>query len=102
IDATKLPKPRFTVHVRLRDHARRYWIVVEADASVCFTDPGFDVDLTVRADRATLYRVYLGRESLPAARRSGAVELTGAPRSVRAFVDAFGLSPIAPIVAAHS
>src|SRR3954451_16131082 len=46
LDASRLPDPRFVVHVTFTDDPKRYWIVVEGDASLCLSDPGFDVDLT--------------------------------------------------------
>ncbi len=102
MDTTKLPGPRFTVHVPFTDHPRRYWIVVEQDASVCLADPGFDVDVTLRASRASLYRTYLGHISLADAQRAGSVELDGSRTAVKAFFDAFCQSPVAAIVAAES
>jgi DNA-binding HxlR family transcriptional regulator len=102
LDTTDLPRPRFTVYVPFTDHPSRYWIVVEEEASICLVDPGFDVDVTVRTDRAALYRTYLGQVSLAAAQREGDVELTGSQKSVRAFFAAFRQSPVGPIVAAES
>ncbi len=102
LDTTDLPRPRFTVYVPFTDHPSRYWIVVEEEASICLVDPGFDVDVTVRTDRAALYRTYLGQVSLAAAQRAGDVELTGTQKSVRAFFKAFRQSPVGPIVAAES
>lgn len=102
LDPTGLPRPRFTVFVLFTDHPNRYWIVLENEASICLADPGFEVDVTVRTDRAALYRAYLGRTSLADALRDSDVELTGSQSSVRAFIEAFGQSPVAPIVATES
>ncbi len=102
MDATELPRPRFTVYVPFTDHPNRYWIVVEEEASLCLADPGFEVDVTLRADRAALYRTYLGQRSLVAARRNGDIELTGSQKSVQAFFKAFRHSPVGAIVAAES
>jgi len=102
MDPTKLPEPRFTVYVPFTDHPKRYWIVVEQDPSLCLADPGFEVDVTLRADRASLYRTYLGQVSLADAQRSGQVQLDGSQKAVRAFVDAFHQSPVASIVAAQT
>jgi DNA-binding HxlR family transcriptional regulator len=55
------------------------------DVSVCLTAPGGEIDLLVTADLATLYRVWVGRVSLAAARRGGSVRLDGPPSLVRAF-----------------
>ena len=98
MDTTNIPGPRFTVYVPFSDHPKRYWIVVEDDASLCLADPGFDIDVTVRTDRAALYQAYLGRCSLAEAQRAGSVALDGSQAAVRAFFDAFRQSPVATIV----
>ena len=53
-----------------------------AEVSVCLQHPGFDVDLEVRADTATLYRVYLGRAGLAGAMRTQQLTMTG-PRALQ-------------------
>jgi DNA-binding HxlR family transcriptional regulator len=99
MDTTQIPRSRFTVFVRFTDHPKRYWIVVEDEPSLCLADPGFDVDVSLQSDRAALYRTYLGRVSLAQAQRSGAVELSGTPASVRVFLASFRPSPVGSIVA---
>jgi len=98
IDTTNIPGPRFTVYVPFSDHPKRYWIVIEDDASLCLADPGFDIDVTLRADRAALYKTYLGHCSLAEAQRAGSVTLDGSQAAVRAFFEAFRQSPVASIV----
>jgi DNA-binding HxlR family transcriptional regulator len=102
LDPDALPDPRFTIHVHLIDDPSRYWIVVEDEASICLSDPGFDVDVTLRADRPSLYRVYLGCESLVQAQRRGAVEIVGSTTAVGRFHAAFHPSPVAEVVARAS
>lgn len=102
LDRSKLPSRRFTVFVTFTDHPKRYWIVVEAAASLCLADPQFDVDITLRTDRSTLYRTYLGNTPLAHAHRTGQIELIGSTVSTRAFIDAFQSSPVASIVAAET
>lgn len=102
LDTTGLPRPRFTVYVPFTDHPRRYWIVVEDEASICLADPGFDVDVTISTDRPALYRTYLGRASLADAQRRGEIQMTGSRSAVRAFLNAFRQSPVAQIVATES
>jgi len=102
LDTTDLPRPRFTVYVPFTDHPSRYWIVVEDEASICLADPGFEIDVTLRTDRAGLYRTYLGHISLADAQRRGEVEMTGSQKAVRAFFNAFRQSPVAEIVATES
>ncbi len=98
LDPDQLPKRRFTIYVNFTDHPKRYWIVVDQGASLCLADPRFDVDVTVRTDRSTLYRTYLGHVLLADAHRAGRIELIGTRSSVRMFVDAFQPSPVASIV----
>lgn len=98
MDTTRLPGRRFTVYVPFTDHPKRYWIVADQGASLCLADPGFEIDVTLRTDRAALYRTYLGHTSLVEAQRAGRVELDGSRGAVKAFFDAFGQSPVATIV----
>ena len=98
-DTTGLLQPRFTVFVEFTDHRKRYWIVAEEEASLCLADPGFEVDVTLRTDRVSLYRTYLGHVSLVDSQRAGGVELNGSAKAVRAFFEAFRQSPVATIVA---
>ena len=99
MNTTGLPRPRFTVFVSFSDHPNRYWIVSEDEASLCLADPGFDVDVTLRTDRASLYQTYLGHLSLADSQRNGVIELSGSTKAVRAFFEAFRQSPVAAIVA---
>jgi len=100
IDPSQLPGRRFVVHVLFRDHKKRYWIVVENEASICLSDPGFDIDVTIRTDRWSLYRAYMGHDTLAGACRAGDVEMTGNRAAIRAFMAAFRQSPVGEIVAA--
>jgi DNA-binding HxlR family transcriptional regulator len=99
LDAGTLPGPRFVIYVHFRDDPKRYWIVVEDEASLCLTDPGFDVDLTLHSGLSTLYRTYLGHQTLSDAFREGHLDLSGSNAAIRNFIDAFQPSPVAAIVA---
>jgi hypothetical protein len=92
--------PRAVLHVRMPDARRtRLWFVVTpGDISLCFTDPGFDVDVTVEASLGVLYQVWVGVVALRAAVRDGLVTLTGRDEAVRRLPDALLLSPVAPYV----
>lgn len=98
MDTTKVAAPRFTIYVPFTDHPKRYWIVVDHEASLCLADPGFEVDVTLRTDRAALYRTYLGHVSLDEARREGSVRVEGSRDAVCTFFEAFRPSPVAEIV----
>ena len=100
LDARHLGGGRTVLHVRVPDARRtRFWFVVDpADVSLCFTDPGFDVDVTLEAPLGVLYQVWLGAVELRAAVRDGLVTLTGHRETVRRLPDALRLSPVAPLV----
>jgi DNA-binding HxlR family transcriptional regulator len=97
VDREHLPADRTVVQFDFRDPAKRYWMVLEpAEVSVCLQHPGFDVDLAVKVDTATLYRVYLGRAELGGAMRAGKVTLSGPGALQRAFGHWFAWSAFAP------
>ena len=91
---------RVVLHVQLSSGRRtRFWFVVQShDVSLCFTDPGHDVDVTIACSLATLYQVWEGRFELGTAVRDGLVELTGQRDVVLRLPQALMLSPVAPFV----
>lgn len=91
---------RTVLHVRVPDARRtRFWFVITpGDVSLCFTDPGFDVDVTVESSLSVLYQVWVGVVALRTALRDGLVTLTGQREAVRRLPDALLLSPVAPFV----
>jgi DNA-binding HxlR family transcriptional regulator len=97
VDREQLPAERTVIQFDFRDPAKRYWMVLEpSDVSVCLQHPGFDVDLEVRVDTATLYRVYLGRAELGGAMRAGKLTLNGPRALQRGFGRWFAWSAFAP------
>lgn len=92
---------RAVVQVDISDRRRTFWLVLEpGDASVCHTDPGFDIDAVLRSDLSTLYRVWLGELELVDGVRAGDIELTGARWVVRGLPGWLRLSPVAAQVRA--
>jgi hypothetical protein len=80
---------------------RQFWLVLEpGDVSVCYTDPGFDIDAVLASDLATLYRMWEGEIELLDAVRAGAIRLTGARWIVRGLPNWLQLGPIAANVRA--
>lgn len=101
LDTSPLPDPRAVLHIRFTDDRRRFWILIErGDPSVCLIDPGFAVDVTIVADRSSLYQVWLGRLLLDDALRDGRLSFEGARPLVRAMPAVLRLSPAAPLVRA--
>jgi len=100
IDTAEVPR-RAVVQVDIVDSRRVFWLVIEPDdASVCYTDPGFEVDAVMRADLATLYQVWEAELELLDAVKSGALELSGARWVVSGLPGWLLLSPVAPMVRA--
>jgi hypothetical protein len=97
VDREQLPPDRTVVQFDFRDPAKRYWMVLEpSEVSVCLQHPGFEVDLEVTVDTATLYRVYLGRAQLGSAMRAGRLTMTGRKTLQRGFGRWFAWSAFAP------
>jgi hypothetical protein len=71
-------------------------VLEPSEVSVCLKHPGFDVDLKVSADTATLYRVYLGRAELRAALQTSKLTISGPRALERAFGRWFTWSAFAP------
>lgn len=74
---------------------RSWWLVVEAkgDVDLCWSDPGFDVDLYVSTDLRTMTAIWMGHTTVEKERRK--LALTGA-RDIAARMQTWlGLSPFA-------
>jgi DNA-binding HxlR family transcriptional regulator len=100
IDTTEIER-RAVIQVEIADRARRFWLVIEPqDTSVCYTDPGFEIDAVMRSDLATLYRMWGGEIDLLDAVKAGSIELSGPRWIVRGLPRWLQLSPVAPIVRA--
>ncbi|SMD20824.1 winged helix-turn-helix transcriptional regulator [Lentzea albidocapillata] len=100
IDTGTLDK-RANIEVRINDRRRTFWLVVEpGDASICYTDPGLEVDAVLASDIATLFRMWEGEVGLLDAVRAGAIELTGTRWVVRGLPEWLKLSPVAEHVRA--
>jgi hypothetical protein len=97
VDRRRLPPNRTVAQFDFRDPKERYWMVLEpSEVSVCIQHPGFDVDLQIAVDTATLYRIYLGRAELGGAMRAGQVTMHG-PRTLQlGFGHWFTWSAFAP------
>ena len=97
VDRERLPPGRTVVKFDFREPSKRYWMVLEpSEVSVCLQHPGFDVDLEVTVDTATLYRVYLGRAELAGALRARELTVSGPRALQRGFGRWFAWSAFAP------
>lgn len=96
LDFSTMPDRRIVLEFRFSDQRDRFWIMRDSQGpSVCTADPGFEIDVVVETDLATMYRVWLGRLDLRSAMRSGLVEMHGVPAIVKRLPAAMQLSPIA-------
>jgi len=99
LDTSGFPGKRQVFHVRFTDDARPFWIVVETGGpSVCHVDPGFETDVTITSDVASLYQVWLGRLPLEDAVRSGRLSFAGPSALTRRMPSVLRLSPVAEAV----
>ena len=100
IDTAELSR-RAVIQVDVTDRRRVFWLVIEpGDASVCYTDPGFEVDALMRSDLATLYRMWEGEIELLDAVKAGSIEFSGPRWIVSGLPRWLQLSPVAPYVRA--
>jgi DNA-binding HxlR family transcriptional regulator len=64
--------------------AREFWLLLERErVELCIEDPGFEVDLQVEADLASMASVWLGDTSFDSAVRAGGIHFSG-PRVLAA------------------
>lgn len=102
VNFERLPAGRTLIRFDFRGAKEEsYWLLLaEEDASVCLTDPGFELNVLVTADLATFFQIWLGRLSLAEARRDGRVRVDAIPALATAFSEWFGYSLAAPAVRA--
>ena len=88
IDPWAFGDRRVVLHLQIPDaRRRRFWFVVQPDdVSLCFTDPGYDVDVTLVSPLGVLYQVWEGVIELPAAVRNGSLLSSGAGNLVMSGV----------------
>jgi DNA-binding HxlR family transcriptional regulator len=95
----RLPAERVVVFFRYRDAEegkRAWWLVAKGEgADLCFTDPGFPIDMQVDAEARAMAEVWIGQVELGAAVRSRRVRLSGPDHLVRSLPDWLGLSTFA-------
>jgi DNA-binding HxlR family transcriptional regulator len=92
IDVSRLPARRVVVRFDFRAYPARChafrtcWLILERGGpDVCLKDPGFEVDLVVDVDAATMARVWTGALTFAQAMRAGGLRVEGARELVRAL-----------------
>jgi DNA-binding HxlR family transcriptional regulator len=100
IDTNELSK-RAVIQVEVADRRRLFWLVIEpGDASVCYTDPGFEIDAVLRSDLATLFQMWEGEVEFLDAVKAGSIEFSGPRWIVSGLARWLQFSPVAPYVRA--
>lgn len=100
LNVTPLPKRRVVIqflYAELPASKRTWWLVVEADGEVdlCWSDPGFEVDLYVSTDLCTMTSIWMGLTTVEKERAK--IELSGAQDIARSMQAWLGLSPFAVV-----
>lgn len=98
LNPSPLPQRRVVVrflYPELPASKRDWWLVIEPDAAVdlCWSDPGFDVDLYVTTDLRTMTAIWMGLTTV--AREGGRIALDGDRGLARTMQTWLGLSPFA-------
>jgi DNA-binding HxlR family transcriptional regulator len=83
IDLARLPAERVVVRFDFTGlFQQSNWLLLDRqDVSVCYVDPGFDVDLLITTDTLALHRIWAGRLSFDQALRTGEIRMEG-PRAL--------------------
>jgi DNA-binding HxlR family transcriptional regulator len=98
LNPSPLPARRTVIqflYLELPASKRSWWLVIEprGDVDLCWSDPGFDVDLYVSTDLRTMTSIWMGLTTVEKAGEK--VTLTGA-RDIAATMQTWlGLSPFA-------
>lgn len=98
LNPSPLPKRRSVVqfsYPELAASKRDWWLVIEPDGEVdlCWSDPGFEVDLYVTTDLRTMTAIWMGLTTV--AREKQRILLEGNREIARTMQSWLGLSPFA-------
>ena len=100
----RLPAKRVVVRFKFsgvpaaRPGYRIFWLLLQPpQVDLCVEDPGFEVDLYVDADLASMVKVWLGDVTFEMAKHSGALQITGPLELRRAFPSWLMLSHFAKV-----
>lgn len=103
-DVERLPEKRVVVRFDFRGipagnrAPRTYWFLLERpEVDLCFTEPGFEVDLYVEADLASFAKVWLGDLPMRQVIREGGIKLSGSREAARDFPGWLLLSTLAAV-----
>jgi DNA-binding HxlR family transcriptional regulator len=99
LDPTPLPPRRCTINFLYPDvtAARQsWWLVIDGrTVDLCSTNPGFEIDLYVRASLRSMTAVWMGLSTVRKEIEAGQIELIGDESLARSMQQWLGLSPFA-------
>jgi len=98
LNPAPLPKIRTVVQFLYSDlppSKRDWWLVIDPDGSVdlCWSDPGFEIDLYVSTDLRTMTAIWMGLTTVE--RESERIDLAGSQVLASSMQTWLGLSPFA-------
>lgn len=87
-EADALPRRRLVMQFRFADpdlEYSTYWAILQpgAEAEICTSIPGFDIDLYVETNRVSLHGILMGRATIAGELANGQLYLSGDPVLVR-------------------
>ena len=100
LDPHPMPKRKSVIQFQypeLSSTQRHWWLIVdpETDVDLCALDPGFEVDLYVSAYLRTMTAIWMGLDTVRAARAQRRLLLTGDKELAADMQSWLGLSPFA-------
>ena len=99
LDPTPLPPKRVTIsfiYPEVSAAKRSFWLVIdEGKVDLCSTDPGFEVDLYVRASLRSMTSVWMGLTTVQKEIAAKQMELIGDRNVAKSMQQWLGLSPFA-------
>ncbi|MGD8348269.1 MAG: helix-turn-helix domain-containing protein [Gammaproteobacteria bacterium] len=98
LDPAPLPDKRAVIqflYPELSKSKQRWWLVVEPDGEVdlCWSDPGFEVDLYINTDLRTMTAIWMGLTTVEKERAR--IDLIGSRQIASSMQTWLGLSPFA-------
>jgi DNA-binding HxlR family transcriptional regulator len=103
INLERVPDRRVVVQFEFCGDLRgTFWLIIESpEPSVCYHDPGFEVDLLVSVDTLAMHRIWMGQLPIAEAIRQGLLFIEGPTEMAEAFPGWLALSVFAGIPSAE-
>jgi len=99
LDPTPLPRRRCTisfVYPEVKSAKQAWWLVIDGSTvDLCSVNPGFDIDLYVRASLKSMTAVWMGLSTVKEEIDARQIELIGDPELAGSMQRWLGLSPFA-------